>query len=166
MILTKKSHQEKIMKRRNFVKQSIAGAIVAATPLALTGLVRADGGGGNSTTTNESTDFWNSTDWWGNTESTVMWESTVLWQTTSYYSDYPEIPNYQPCGETGNVYKDLRDGELVCWHEVNGCGENKTGIIEACPIITSDSPQWHWDKYLQCDSLELKIMPGLCSSFH
>jgi hypothetical protein len=71
------------MKRRNFVKQSIAGAIVAATPLALTGLVRADGGGGNTTTTNESTDFGNSTDWWGNSESTVPWESTVMWESTT-----------------------------------------------------------------------------------
>jgi hypothetical protein len=38
------------MKRRNFVKQSIAGAIIAATPLALTGLVAAAGGGPPTTT--------------------------------------------------------------------------------------------------------------------
>ena len=38
------------MKRRNFVKKSIAAAIVAATPLALTGLVEAAGGGHPSTT--------------------------------------------------------------------------------------------------------------------
>lgn len=78
------------MKRRNFVKQSIAGAIVAATPLALTGLVRADGGGRNTTTTNGSTDFWSSTDWWGSTEATVpwestIWESTVPWEATNLY---------------------------------------------------------------------------------
>jgi hypothetical protein len=159
------------MKRRSFVKQSVAGVIVAATPLALTGLVRADGGGGNSTTSNESTDFWNSTDWWGSTEATVpwestIWESTVLWQTTSYYSDEPEIPKYQPCWETGNVYKDFKDGKLVCWHEVEGCEEKKTGRIEICPVITSSSNQGDWDLYMQCDSLEIEIMPELCSSFH
>lgn len=39
------------MKRRNFVKKSVAAAIVAATPLALTGLVQAAGGGPQTTTT-------------------------------------------------------------------------------------------------------------------
>jgi len=61
----------KIMKRRNFVKQSIAGAIIAATPLALTGLVRAEGGGGTGST---STDWWDSTgtnDWWDSTGDTT-----------------------------------------------------------------------------------------------
>lgn len=38
------------MQRRNFVKKSVAAAIVAATPLALTGLVEAAGGGRPSTT--------------------------------------------------------------------------------------------------------------------
>jgi hypothetical protein len=166
LICQQKFTASKFMKRRNFVKQSVAGAIISATPLALTGLVRADGGGGITTTTNESTDYGNSTDWWGNTESTVVWESTVMWQTTSYYSDETEISNYQPCWETGNVYKDFKDEKLVCWHEVEGCEEKKTGRIETCPVITASSSQADWDRYMLCDSLELEIMPGLCSSFH
>ena len=38
------------MKRRYFMKKSVAAAIVAATPLALTGLVNAAGGGGGTNT--------------------------------------------------------------------------------------------------------------------
>jgi hypothetical protein len=34
------------MKRRSFMKKSVAAAIIAASPIALTGLVNAEGGGG------------------------------------------------------------------------------------------------------------------------
>jgi hypothetical protein len=105
----KNSYSSKIMKRRNFVKQSVAGAIVAATPLALTGLVRADGGGGNTTTTNESTDFWNSTDWWGSTEATVPWESTIwestIWESTDIWVSTSLYEQEDPCEFADKTFK-------------------------------------------------------------
>lgn len=89
--IPKKNHnQQKIMQRRNFVKKSVAAAIVAATPLALTGLVRADGGGGTGSTSTDSTD------WWGSTvdstiDSTPDGSSTTedWFQTTLGYSNGP-----------------------------------------------------------------------------
>ena len=67
------------MKRRNFVKKSIAAAIVAATPLALTGLVKADGGGGTGSTSTDSTDWWETT---GTTnDSTDESSTTESWTT-------------------------------------------------------------------------------------
>jgi hypothetical protein len=70
------------MKRRNFVKQSIAGAIIAATPLALTGLVRAEGGGGSGSTSTDTTDWWDTT---GTTEesSTTTDQTTTEIETTA-----------------------------------------------------------------------------------
>ena len=49
------------MQRRSFMKKSVAAAIVAATPLALTGLVNAAGGGGGTETGTDTTGFFDST---------------------------------------------------------------------------------------------------------
>jgi hypothetical protein len=48
------------MKRRSFMKKSTAAAIIAVTPMALTGLVNAEGGGGDTTNT-ETTSFTDTT---------------------------------------------------------------------------------------------------------
>ena len=88
------------MKRRNFVKQSVAGAIVAATPLTLTGLVRADGGGGLSTTSTDTTDWWNTptTQESWNESTTDWWNGTTELQTTIMYTELPwdPVPEFDP----------------------------------------------------------------------
>ena len=76
--------------RRDFVKKSLAASIIAAQPTILAGLVRAQGGGGE-TTVPETTVPWETTEsgpvsnWettvdttdWGTTYETSDWETTV-----------------------------------------------------------------------------------------
>ena len=64
------------------MKKSVAAAIIAATPLALTGLVNAAGGGGGTNTqTGTGTD---TTGWFGSTTSTtgMTFETTGFFSTT------------------------------------------------------------------------------------
>lgn len=68
------------MQRRNFVKKSVAAAIVAATPLALTGFVRAEGGGGTGSTSTDAIDWWDTTG--TTTDSTDESSTTDSWATT------------------------------------------------------------------------------------
>ncbi|PAW64416.1 MAG: hypothetical protein B9S38_16380 [Verrucomicrobiia bacterium Tous-C4TDCM] len=61
--------------RRNFVKKSLAASIIAAQPTILAGLIRAQGGGRGTGTT----------DPWGTTEAcptTDPWATTDPWETT------------------------------------------------------------------------------------
>ena len=68
------------MKRRSFVKKSVAAAIVAATPLALTGLVNAAGGGGGG---GGGTDSGSETDTTGVFDTTGWFDTTVNEETTA-----------------------------------------------------------------------------------
>jgi hypothetical protein len=61
--------------RRDFVKKSLAASIIAAQPTLLAGLLRAQGGGGGTGTT----DPWDST-------VDLVYGGTGLWETTSDYS--------------------------------------------------------------------------------
>jgi hypothetical protein len=51
------------MKRRSFVKKSVAAAIVAATPMAFTGLVNAQGGYGTGTDSDSDSNPSTETTW-------------------------------------------------------------------------------------------------------
>jgi hypothetical protein len=67
--------------RRNFVKKSLAASIIAAQPTILAGLIRAQGGGGGTGTT----DPWGTTEAWGGTEplwTVDPWATTDPWTTT------------------------------------------------------------------------------------
>ena len=112
------------MKRRNFVKKSIASAIVAATPMALTGLVQAAGGSGMPTSTN-------STDWWGTTISTDNSTNSTDWWSSS--TDNTSDTQEQNCkANLDQEYLDSKlnlQGELVsavCWFPVSGCENSST----------------------------------------
>jgi hypothetical protein len=113
------------MQRRNFVKKSVAAAIVAATPLALTGLVRADGGGGTGSTSTDTTD------WWETTEATETTEEYGTTQQNSFYCnrELEAGPNKvtKPCQQI--------NGKL--WCKVN-CGYGSGG----------GTPVW---TYAECD---------------
>jgi hypothetical protein len=154
----------KIMKRRNFVKQSIAGAIIAATPLALTGLVRAEGGGGTGSTSTDSTDWWvttgttddstNSTDWWSTTTSTE--------ETTSTSSDSAMCKiNFKQ--EYVDVKTNLQGAMVsaVCWYPVSGCDNpstcGETSIQRTCNINSLD------DELVECLNLPQATCPIKCS---
>ena len=163
------------MKRRSFVQKSVASAIVAATPMALTGLVRADGIWGSSFTGtgSEST-------WFSNDATDELFEDGL--EDASEPDDI-EIPPYEPeipptydpendLGEEGarpkdsscplvDWFKTLKQGKWVCWREVTGCGEGKTvSWMEPCPqnnlaVVPITFEGW-------CNSLQVKDLPPLC----
>ena len=155
------------MKRRNFVKQSIAGAIVAATPLALTGLVRAEGGGGTGSTSTDSTD------WWGDTTSTTNdftdstdWSNTTTEETTiSTSSDKLCEINFK------QEYLDVKTNaqgamvSAVCWYPVSGCDNpstcGETSIQRTCNINPTDDKST--DELVECLNLPQATCPIKCS---
>lgn len=171
------------MQRRNFVKKSVAAAIVAATPLALTGLVRAEGGGTNSTATG-------TTDWWGTTSSTE--ETSEYISTDQEYTLNPDIyfPDSAPCIKVKwwtdtwpqnkpelhhlvlNMPVNGQVPTLVCWKEVKNCTKNgaplsTTGIAIGCPLLPANGdPLSPFEQALLnwCDTLDLKIMDPWCAA--
>ena len=116
-----------LMKRRSFVKKSVAAVIVTATPLALTGLVNAAGGGSGSsnptTTTEPGTTTEGTTGWWTTTEEATTTEGTTDFFTTS---EGTTVDADHKCVVNGNERKFSHNGNSVCatmmtcgsaWHQ-------------------------------------------------
>ena len=121
------------MQRRNFVKKSVAAAIVAATPLALTGLVRADGGGSSPTQNDSSSsDFPYSQDGVSR---------------LGLGGDYSEHDMGIVCVEESFLYKWSIDADQdgietkVCWSLVLGCSDERRGDFWMCP----QDPNSYWN---------------------
>ncbi len=127
-----------IMKRRNFVKQSIAGAIIAATPLALTGLVRAEGGGGTGSTSTDSMDWWDTT---GTTNDSTDETGTTEFQSSDLYVEE------DPCQFAKQTYSSHTVHEII----VNG-----VVINTFCHIIYNcdTTPAQTCTKDVNCDDAE------------
>jgi hypothetical protein len=134
------------MKRRNFVKQSIAGAIIAATPLALTGLVRAEGGGGTGSTSTDSTDWWDTTSTTEETSSSdTTFDTTALGGCADYIRHNPDSAQsfkYRKQGADGKdhmyCYKEFQCDNtsptsycLDNWQDSNGVvhSESDCGVV-------------------------------------
>lgn len=111
------------MQRRNFVKKSVAAAIVAATPLALTGLVRAQGGATGATSTD-------TTDWWNTTDSTEGWDTTV---STHYTGDENFTEIFDPVSPHGCI---VMDGATWVYVE----SENK--CVKIAIVDTQNDPNF------------------------
>lgn len=119
------------MQRRNFVKKSIAAAIVAATPLALTGLVKADGGGGTGSTSTDSTDWWDTT---GTTN-----DSTDESSTTESWTTEMETTASGPCTIGSSIkYKYLSGTTWYCFKKYTNA---------------ADGRECFWDDHI-CQALE------------
>jgi hypothetical protein len=128
----------KIMKRRNVVKQSIAGAIIAATPLALTGFVRAEGGGGTGSTSTDSTDWWDTT---GTTNDSTDETGTTEFQSSDLYVEE------DPCQFATQTFKS---------QEIHHLKDQITGeIISSFCIVEYEcdtTPKQTCTKEVPCDN--------------
>ncbi len=124
------------MKRRTFVKKSVAASIL--TPLALTGLINAAGAtetGGGGTTGTGGTEYTTVPETWFTTEGTTETLTT--------------IPGM--CLAVSGPYVDVNVGghQNVCWWKMEACGGSagNTYAYKPCPDATVD-----WNGYLQCMS--------------
>jgi hypothetical protein len=77
------------MKRRSFIKKSVAAAIIAATPMALTGIVNAEGSGGGTGSGGDTTGFFDDTAMTTSAETTISSPACSYsnWETKWYEKD-------------------------------------------------------------------------------
>ena len=141
------------MKRRTFMKKSTAAAIIAATPMALTGLVNAEGGGGTGSDSSAT--------WWPGSGGTTEQETTyftTLPQTTPFPYEGPtctptDMQEYQSLDDTGNQ---------ICWRLGQGHDPNRSYGeqnfecafgVDPCPQIHSGSTSAEIARAQQCMNL-------------
>lgn len=161
------------MKRRSFVKKSFASAIVAATPLALTGLVNAAGGG--SGTQSETTSSPSSTTGWFGTTYNPDVTSTVP-ATTDYFTTPYSDPygNGATCGQQSlQRYQSIDDQQVnVCWFPGRGHDPNRDHgdkdydcamFVTPChQIVPGVSTQAQIDEAVACMALPYASMLSPC----
>lgn len=140
------------MKRRSFIKKSTAAAIVAVTPMALTGLVNAEGGGGNTTNT-ETTWFTDTTD-------------TTGTQTTEFFTETTMVSTYEDAECSGFEMR-YDAGANNCWSRwscrfADGTEEIRYGVNEPCPTIEEvfNNPSL-LSQLQRCMGFDPELMPSM-----
>lgn len=145
----------KDLSRRNFVKKSVAGGMIAANLSVFSGIVRASGGGG--TTTGEGTGTTG-----GGTTTGEGTGTTTDWYNTTVPEPFIPSPNVQ-CSEysvqeIGGV-SDFVDMSIpsrpVCWTLVMCDGELASHMAVECPSYEEDA-----EKAAACRERIIRAIPG------
>lgn len=131
------------MKRRSFVKKSVAAAIVAATPMALTGLVNAEGGGYGSDGGSDTTSPFTFAD-----ATTTTWMETTPVPEGGDECSEEEMNNPTGVENVEQKEEDSSGKDIKCQQSIN-CSGGKTCIkVWGCK-------EWHASAPSVCKEITL-----------